>query len=261
MKKIISENRILLFCILLFTVVGIVYSLTTSKIYISKSHVALFRLKIETPDNNSEESRNRWIWIRDGLNLKSALVTDEMLESIIDTNSTAKILSVRYKNKQKMMDYLKSLVNIQFTGADENNFLIEVKATNPILAFDLNTKIFDRIKYLAVVADQSNFEMVLAELRKKQTELAAEPETFAFYQEKIRKMVFTHTVEQKQRESSFQVISKPDMNELPIWPNYKLIIVLFAFIGFVIGFCLEYFVKSYFKSYFNSYPKFYQRKK
>jgi capsular polysaccharide biosynthesis protein len=243
MKNLISQNRVLLICVLLFTMAGTIFSLTSTKMYVSKSHIALFRLKIETPDSNSEESRNRWVWIRDGLNLKSALITDEMLDNIIISNSTAKEKAEHYKNKQLMKEYLKSLINIQFTGADENNFLVEVKAPSPSLAFDLNTIIFDRIRYLAVEADESNFKSVLDELRKKQSELKLDPDTYGFYQDKIRKMVFTHTIDQKQRESAFLIISKPALNEQPIWPNHKMIIILSAFIGLVIGFSLEFILK------------------
>lgn len=244
MKKI-SPNHLFLGTIVLCTIAGIAYSFLTPKIYISKSHVAIFRMKIENPDISSEESRNRWVWIRDGLNLKSALVTDEMLASLIETNTKARELAQQFPNKQLMMNYLNGLINIQFTGADENNFLVEVKAPSPTLAFELNSKIFERIKFLAVEADQANFNAVLVELKKKQMELQLEPETYAFYQDKIRKMIFNQIVEQKQRETSFQIISKPTINEKPIWPNTKLIIILSAFIGIVVGFGLRYTVKFY----------------
>ena len=243
MKNFTSQNRITIICVLLLVCIGIIYSATTAKIYTSKSHIALFRIKIENPDLYSEESRNRWVWIRDGLNLKSALVTDSMLEDLIHSNLTAKEKSIHYPNKYLMIEYLRSLINIQFTGADENNFLVEVKATSPSLAYDLNNKIFERIKFLAVDADQSNFNNVLNELLKKQTEFKHDADTYAFYQDKIRKMIFTNTIEQKQRETAYQIITKPILNEQAIWPDHKLIIMTSAFIGLVMGLSLTFLIK------------------
>lgn len=226
-------------------IMGIIYSLNSEKFYLSKSHIALFRLKLESPDSYGEESRNRWIWIRDGLNIKSAIITDEMLLNTIKTNSAAQKKSKLYPDQQSMLTYLKTLINIQFTGADENNFLIEVKAPSPTLALDLNNNIHERIKYLATELDKANFDEIINELKKKQFELKKDQEIYNFYQDKIKKMIFAHTVEQKQREISFQTISKPQLELTPIWPNHKIIIATFSLIGIFIGLSLEFYLNRY----------------
>jgi capsular polysaccharide biosynthesis protein len=245
MKKIINWKTTVTISVLFFTAAGLFYSFTTTKIYTSKSQTALFRLKIEAPDINSEESRNRWIWIRDGLNLKSALVTDKMLENITITNPTAKEQLKKYPDKQLMMEYLRSLINIQFTGADENNFIVEVKAPDPLLAFELNSNVFDRIKYLAIDADRENFNSVMVELKKKQSELKTEPQTNEFYDDKIRKLIFTQTIDQKQRENAFKIISYPTVNKYPVWPAHKLIIIISVFMGLIFGIAVDYIINFY----------------
>lgn len=241
----ISLHRLTIFCLFLFFAMGFTYSLTTSKVYSSKSQVAFFRIKIENQDTGTEESRNRWIWIRDGLNIKSALITDSLLENLASSNFEIQKLSSQYPNKQLLFDYLKELINIQFTGADEFNFLIDVHAPSPELAFELNNLIYERVKYFATEEDQNNFKEVITELQKKKNEIKSQPLVLAFYQDKINKMTFNHTVEQKQREKALHIISKPMLNELPIWPNKKLIILVSTFIGLVIGMCLDYLRKSY----------------
>lgn len=244
MKKI-STSFILLTSFILFALMGAIYSFTTSKIYSSKSHVAIFRLKIENPEYNSDESRNRWIWIRDGLNLKSALVPDDLLKLLVEKNNAAKKLSVKYPTSILFFDALRKMINIQFTGADENNFIIEVKSISPELSFDLNTLIFERIRYLAVTADKDLFSAVIFQIKAKQKEFLNDKVSYNFYEDKIRKMTFNHILEQKQKEDSFKIIAPPSLNTIPAWPKPFLLIGVFSFLGLVWGLALDFILKNY----------------
>lgn len=233
MKKIFYKHAILITISFLITVSGIIYSFNAPPMYSSTSHVAIFRPNIENPDVGSEESRNRWIWIRDGLNLKSAIVTDTLLKTVLNTNEKLNI------------DYLKTLINIQFTGADENNYIIEVKAPTPILAYQLNSMLFNRVRYLAIDANQDKFNGILSELQKKQEEYKTDENTYSFYQDKIKKMIFDHTLEQKQRENTFEVIKYPNLNETPQASRANYIIVSSIIIGLVLGLFGEYLYYNY----------------
>lgn len=242
--KNLSTRTIVISSLVFFSIAGAAYSLITPKLYSSKSQVALFRLKIENSDSGSDESRNRWIWIRDGLNLKSAVVTDSIIEKIAQTEPSAKEMAPKFANTQLFYDHLKKYIDVQFTGADENNFIVEVKAPNPQFAFQLNTLVFERIKYLATVADKKNFEQLVSEIKIKQQDLKSDKESFAFYEDKIRKMTFNHIVEQKQRETAFEIISAPTLNDQPIWPRFKSIFTLSFLFGLVFGFGADFVLKN-----------------
>lgn len=237
----LSSKTIIIGSVLVFILAGIIYSFTAQKVYSSKSHVAMFRLKIEDPGSNMEESRNRWIWIRDGLNLKSALFTEFLLDDLLSKNAEAKALAEKFSNKRLAYDHFSKMINIQFTGADENNYLIEVKAPTPQIALELNMMIFNRLKYLAVEADQKKFDELVTELRTKQQEQKGA--NFDFYEDKINKLTFSHIVEQKQKQSAVEVIASPQLNESPIWPRNKLIVAVFAFFGLIFGLALDYVLK------------------
>lgn len=239
-----STKKIVLYSLLIFALIGLIYSLTTPPVYSSTSQIALFRLKVEDPDNSSEESRNRWIWIRDGLGLKSAIVTDYIIEKIAQSDETARELSSNFPNKHLYYEHLKKFINVQFTGADENNFIVEVKAPSAKLALDLNTLVFERIKYLATKADQQNFEELVTEIKKKQKEQTKDNTTFSFYQDKIMKMSFEQILTQKQKEQAIHIISSPKINNQAIWPKHKLIIAIFAFIGIVTGLAVDFVLKN-----------------
>jgi uncharacterized protein involved in exopolysaccharide biosynthesis len=243
MKKISTKTVVILSCVL-FGAAGLAYTLLAPKIYSSKSHIAIFRLKIENPDYNSYESSNRWIWVRDGLTLKSAIVTDAVVEKIALTDETAAQMVKNFPNQHLFYEHIKNFINIQFTGADENNFLVEVKAPTAKLAYALNSIVFDRIKYLATSADQQHFEELITEIRRKQQEIKSDSVAYAFYEDKLRKMTFNHLVEQKQKESAIEVISYPTMNDQPIWPRSKLIIIVFLVLGAVFGFFADFVLKN-----------------
>lgn len=235
-----SSRNVIVYSTIAFFVLGLLYCVFAPKVYSSKSHVALFRLKIEVPDSSLEDSHNRWIWIRDGLSLKSALFTEAILNSLSNKSELIKKEISRFPNKRLAYDYFNGLINIQFTGADENNYLVEVKAKNPQIAYELNRAVFDRLKFLAVNADQNRFDDLIKKLRSKQTELKKDREAYTYYDDKIKKLSFANIVEQKQKEMAFEVISSPTLNEVPIWPRMNIILLAAAFFGLVFGLAIDF---------------------
>lgn len=238
--KIHSSRKIIISSTAFFFALGLLYCAFAPKIYSSKSHVALFRLKIEVPDSSLEDSHNRWIWIRDGLSLKSALFTETILSTVAAKDELVRKEIAKFPNKRLAYEYFNGLINIQFTGADENNYLVEVKAKDPHIAYELNRAVFDRLKYLAVIADQNRFDDLITKLRSKQKELRKDRETFVYYNDKIKKLTFANLIEQKQKEMAFEVISSPSINEVPIWPRMNIILLATVFFGFIFGLAIDF---------------------
>jgi LPS O-antigen subunit length determinant protein (WzzB/FepE family) len=238
-----SSKTLIIGSVLIFTFAGLLYSLLAPKVYSSKSHVALFRLKVEDPDSNMEESRNRWIWVRDGLNLRSALVTQEMIDKVIASDEAAKEIAKKFPNTHLAFEHFSKMIDIQFTGADENNYLVEVKSPSPQLSYALNQAVFERIKYLATTADQKKFDDLINAIKIKQQELKDDQSSYGYYQDKIKKLTLSNIIEQKQRENAFEIIAAPTLNEVAVWPRCYLILVTSAFIGLVAGLALDFFRK------------------
>ncbi len=248
MQRFLKDHKPALLVVLITFLGGLIFSLVTPKIYLSKSHVGLFRQNLEDPDGNNEEARNRWVWIRDGLNLQSSLVTDEVLLDFINKSESAKEFNQQNPHKPLSLAYLKSLIKIDYTGADENNYIIEVKASNPKLAYELNNTIFDRLKFLAIDSNRLNFEAVIAKLNATADKVKDNADSYHFYQNKIEKMTFNFTINQTQRERGFSVVTKPSMSEDPIWPKTYLIIVVAVAIGLILGTFLEFLLFYYKKA-------------
>ncbi len=242
MSEFVKKHILLVYFIIGTLVVGLLYSATTSKIYLATSRAALLRQKIEDPDKGSEESRNRWIWIRDGLNLKSILISDESLKVFLSSNERAKAAFTEIKNESAAIEALKKSIEVQYTGADENNFIISVKSTDPVLALELNQFIFARLKNLAIQSNETDFNAIVNQLHKTADIYGSKSNEYGIIQNKILKLSIEHSINQTQRERGFQVIFSPALGSNPIWPKWNLIILVSVLTGLLLGLFAEFAV-------------------
>lgn len=240
MKNLIRRHFVTLVAALLMATIAIVYVLTTPKVYLVSSRAAIFRMKVENPDRGWDEGRNRWIWIRDGLNVNSALLTDDVLNHFIDENKAAQGLTQSFTSEYEKRKFLRDMVKVQFTGADENNYVIEVRTTKPQLGLDLNQYVFNQLKYLAVEKDQQDFTSLVNRLEKDLAKLNKKSSEYQYYQDKLMKLKFENTLAQSQKENIFQVISEPALNTHPIWPKPLALVLVATLFGALIGLLLEY---------------------
>lgn len=244
MKQFFVKHKMTALTTLAFVLLALIYSLVTPKVYQSSSRAVVFRMKLESPDGATEESRNRWIWVRDGLSISSALVSDETLKKFIQESPTAKT-AVEGKSAGSQLNYLRSLVKIQYTGGDENNYIIEVKSSNQELALELNKYVFNNLRFLVTQKDQQDYEALLTKVQAEAASANAGEK--AYFQDKLVKLKFEHVVNQAQKENLFQTISEPAVSDRPVWPKPLALLVVALLGGLVIGYLLEYLV-FYFKS-------------
>lgn len=242
MTQVFKKHVLLLATTVLFVLIAICYIAVTPKVYVASSRVVIFRMKIENPENGSDEARNRWIWIRDGLNINSALVSDDQLKKFLETSSVAKQATQNISSENGKLKFLRRMVNAQFTGADENNYVIETKASDPKLALELNTHIFNNLKFLAIQKDNDDFKALEDKINQEAAAYPASSAEKAFYQNKLMKMKFEHVIFQSQKEKVFQVISEPSVADKAVWPKPMAILMVALLVGLVIGFALEYLV-------------------
>ncbi|XGC79500.1 hypothetical protein ACES2L_09190 [Bdellovibrio bacteriovorus] len=244
MKQFFVKHKTTTLTTLAFVLLALIYTLVTPKVYQSSSRAVVFRMKLESPDGASEESRNRWIWVRDGLSISSALVSDETLKKFIEESAVAKA-AVEGKSSGAQLGSLRNLVKIQYTGGDENNYIIEVKSSNKELALELNKYIFNNLRFLVTQKDQKDYEALLAKVQAESSN--ANSGERAYFQDKLVKLKFEHVVNQAQKENLFQTISEPAVSDQPVWPKPLALLVVALLAGLVVGYLLEY-LAFYFKS-------------
>lgn len=226
---------------------GLLYLNLVSPVYQSTSRVVIFRNKVENPDNASDEARNRWIWIRDGLNVSSALVTDDLLQRFIEDVPLGKTATESYDGPVAKTKFLRSLIKIQFTGADENNYQIDVQSTNPELALELNRHIFNFLKYLSVTKDNEVFNKIIQSVHSQAGEFSANSAEYNYYQAKVMKLKFEHALAQVQRQSGFRVISYPYVDDKPLWPKPLALLIVLTIAGYLVGYTMVYLRKEKFQ--------------
>lgn len=217
------------------------YLLLTPTIFLSKSQVALFRMKIENPEFASDEGRNRWIWVRDGLNIQSSVLSNDDLLLFLQANSHAVDATKRISKESSKVAFIRKLVSVQFTGADENNYIIEVKSSVPELALALNQHLFSRVRYLAIEKSAVDFKKVYDDLKAKADQLPAKSAESQFYYDKLFKMKFEHELEQGQRELAFQVIQDPHVVDQPVWPKKAPLLLLSILLGLFLAYSFSFF--------------------
>ncbi|MGZ3773951.1 MAG: hypothetical protein ACXVCY_13625 [Pseudobdellovibrionaceae bacterium] len=240
MLDLFKKMKTVIATVILFTTLAGLYIVLTPKVFVATSRVAIFRMKIENPEEASDESRNRWIWVRDGLTINSALVSDEQINNFIETNLAAKEKIQNFKDNYSKINYFKNLVTVQYTGGDESNYIIEVKSSDKQLAYDLNSHIFNNLKFLAVQKDHDDFQAVIDKINLEANSYDDKSVAKTFYQNKLMKMKFEHTISQTQKERLFQVVSNPQINETPVWPKPGPIVIAALLMGLIVGSAFEY---------------------
>jgi ABC-type Fe3+-siderophore transport system permease subunit len=242
MLEQLKKNKLVIYLPILLTLVAGIYAALTPTVHMSKSQVALFRHKIEDPDSGSEESRNRWVWIRDGLNIKSTLLAETHLKTFLEKPEVKGKFAILPSDTNKAIGALKAMVNVQYTGADENNYIIEVKSTDAALALALNQSLFDRLKYLAVEINQADYESLKKSLLDYMETLVPASGEYTYFQNKIVKLNFEHNLEQNQRERAFQVITEPSQGSSIVWPKTLPLVALAFIAGLVLALAIEFLI-------------------
>lgn len=240
MMNLIRRHLLTLISALIMAALAIVYVLNTPKVYLITSRAAIFRMKVENPDRGWDEGRNRWIWIRDGLNMQSALLTDDLINKFLRENKNGKAFAKEFTSQYEKLKSIRDMVKVQFTGADENNYIIEVRTTRPELGLDLNQYVFNQLKYLAVEKDQKDFISLIGSLEKDLAKMNKKSTDYDYYQDKLMKLKFENTLAQSQKEKIFQVVSKPALNTHPIWPRPLALVLIAAILGALMGLSCEY---------------------
>lgn len=219
-----------------FSFAGIIFALLVSFVYIgnttaifeSKSEVLILRTKLETPFKVQEESRNRWIWLRDGLSLQ---------QNILDESLALKIQDQVEPQKGQAFDLaaLRKKVEVSYTGADEFLFKIKVADANKEAALKINQLVFDRLKELYLDQPQQIFEDSLAAYTEEYPQNMRDKS----FEATIAQLKALHAWEQSQRQASFQVLLNPMISQEPIWPKKSALMVVGFLLGLLLGLSLD----------------------
>lgn len=109
-------------------VVGTIVIVTAQENHEAMIQVMVKRSQLERANGASEDSKNRWVWVRDGLELKHHFISDDVLKRVI--------ASAKIANTPSLARFRKS-VNVHYSGGDDNLYTIRVKDSSAKQAVDL----------------------------------------------------------------------------------------------------------------------------
>jgi len=170
---LLKNSLIILIPVILFQIAGGIYYLNGTKVFQVSASCLLFRQTEQESDKYPRPiSKNRWIWIRDGLTIKEAILSDKfLLENIISLKEYHRRFNSKKHNnstiplEDRKLNYIKQIKNsidIVYSGGDSNRYSIRVKDSDPAVAKKTTKLILDRIKELnlKLTKNSSLFEVI-----------------------------------------------------------------------------------------------------
>lgn len=217
--------------ILLGLLIALGYIKVTPHVFESLSEVLILRANMETPFKVQEESRNRWIWLRDGLALQKNVMDEKLLQAVLE--------EIEQEPGEKLnLKGLRKKASIEFTGADEFLFKINVRDTSKENALKINQLIFHRLKDLYLVRPVEVFNSSLTAFSEHYPKQGRDNTVAS----NINQLKALHGWEQAQREASFQVILSPQVSPEIIWPKKTAVAILGVLLGLFIGVSVDLFL-------------------
>lgn len=219
---------------LIFLFFGYIYSIYTPHIYQATSIASLSRKSIENPEYGLPELRNRWVWMRDGLNYKNILEADSTAQAILE--QTNKLRSLGKANlKTITLKDLKSGINIDFSGPDDNLYTIKTKFKNPKTTLYINNALLNKLQIIIQNQQLENYQNVIDSLSEK-SESAIDQKEKEYINNIIYKLKVTKVTVKTLSNKLFQIIQSPTNSIIKAWPKVPFIIISFTIMGLTLGF-------------------------
>ncbi len=251
-KKTDKPQILILVLTLVGAAAGIAYHFTTKQVYETVASVVLYRDRIETPGASSEETKNRWVWVRDGLTLTESLLSDDALEAMVSQRPELQKRYDDYKTRQLkrhqlerpddempvFLHRIRNEIKIDYTGGDSNTFIFTVKDRSPQIAQYLAQSIVERLKHVWIDQLHENYTDALAAIAAEAGKAGPENSSLVsrnYLRTTYNGLLVESRLSQVMAEKNFQIVRKPSFPVAPIWPNLTLVTLLGAAIGLLIG--------------------------
>ncbi len=219
----ISKFKFSIIMATLALLVGVIYAQTTAEVYQAVSEVLILRPAQETNLKTNEEARNRWIWARDGLALRKSILNDKVMSDILKLESIKKI-----ENPQQVVE---RMITIEYTGADEFAFKIQVKGSDKKLILEINKILFNELKHNYLTLPDRAYNQAIKRFEEKAITSSLK--------EKLVEIKAIQAWESSVREETWKVIKSPQVLPEKVWPRKTAIVISLAFMGLILGMFLD----------------------
>lgn len=221
-------RKIMLSTFTVFIVAAGLYDYLTIPVYEATGSIMVKRAQPERSGTSTEESRNRWVWVRDGLELRNHLQSETVLNAVVKT-ILDKPDSTSVLNGQNLSEKLQ----IHYAGGDENVFTFKIKDRDRIQAQTVITQLMEVFPSLAI-------DTKTAALRKSLKEIDSLIKlTDKKDQVYVRKIAIAKEIRtdllfaEAERSSRVVVIRHPVVEK--VWPRKDFIFAVAAFFSMFVS--------------------------
>jgi len=255
--EIARKHMTAIITVALFAVGALVYDYFAPEQYEVVGRVTVHRTQVEAPNASTEESKNRWIWVRDGYAIKDSLLSQDLLSSILAKSS---LLQARYRDFLKDNDRLiqesqkrglgdsdlqiqfladfRRSIEVDYLGGDAFTFVITVRDKSAVLAKEVVTVLVDRLRSIVIEETTKAYDQSLAalqdELRRNTT-----PEIRAHLADTYRGLLSSKVLFAAGAGRRVEVVQAPSIPLTPIWPKIDRLLILALVAGLATGLLLE----------------------
>jgi len=225
---------------LLSAIGGAFAVITTSEAkYESVSIIMLKRAQMERAGHSTEDSRNRWVWVRDGLELKNELISEDVLKNILE------IVAEKSTSNLKLPEtsHLRKTVEIHYSGGDDNLFTIRVQHTDPEFTRSVANAYLEVFPNLAIERRMTALENSLQTMEKELLSKDLNQDQLSRKIEIIETIKSDITLAKAERDQRIVVIQNATPS-VRIWPRPLFILVAFGCFGVFIGASIATYMKK-----------------
>lgn len=275
MNLLVLRYWITLLCLLTGICFAGLYGKITKPIFKVTSSIVVYRSQIEPPELVPEDSKNRWVWVRDGLAAKEAILADSVLLSIAQADPVLKTRLDRMQKDAKKNAFrseedlqlqfvheLRKKISIDYTGGDVYSYIFTVKDEDPEMAKRLSKNLMEEYRKIAIDKTKKAYETSLAQLKKKKEDLegltlrtlssnehASEKKAVAarsasdelvYVRNMYQKLMTAQLLFQAEAGERIVILQNPYIPESPVWPDYKLLLLAGGLFGLTIGVSIEF---------------------
>jgi len=242
-------------------VISAVYCFQAKPVYETVASVVIYRNRVENPNSVSEEAKNRWVWVRDGLTITEGLLPDDYLEEVVSKLPELQKRYDRYKTRlltrhtletpdDEMPVFLQRIrqqIKIDYTGGDSNTFVFTVKDRSQPVARYLAESIIARLKAVWIDELRNAYTEALALIATDAAKAGPESSSMvsrSYLRNTYNGLLVQSRLNQATAEKNFQIVRRPSYPVAPIWPKPMLILLVGTVSGLVLGLFLSYLRSS-----------------
>ncbi len=234
-----------------------IYSAVAPKEFEVSGTVVIHRQRVENPNTNGENEKNRWIWVRDGMGLKESLLSDGLWVSEIKENNLLRERYLHFLEKNPRLvsnartqgaseedlqlefsQHLLKRITVDFTGGDSYSYVFRARDRDPHLAKALVLALIHRTETKVIQENQKAYQTSLAILdetisRTKSAELQS------YLKNTARQLQVASILFDSSAALRMEVVRTPHIPLSPAWPRPKLLLLIALLFGITAGLGVE----------------------